>query len=113
MAAALTAKKKPRFASTLHDALTSSNDMETVETIEAEITANDNNIITNKKKGRPSMGKTKRISFLVPEEMYEELELAATLLYKGNKTSYLNALIRQDLEDNKDKYMQLIKLLSR
>lgn len=60
----------------------------------------------SKKGGRPSNGEVKKISLSIPVELYEGVETGAALFFKGNKTAYINALIKKDLEKNLDKYKE-------
>lgn len=59
-----------------------------------------------KKGGRPSNGAVKKISLSVPVELYDGVETGAALFFKGNKTAYINALIKKDLEENLEKYKE-------
>ena len=65
------------------------------------------------KGGRPSAGKVKKMPLSIPEELYDDVEVAATLFYKGNKTAYINALIKKDLEENGEKYKEFKKMIER
>lgn len=56
------------------------------------------------KGGRPSNGEVKKISLSIPVELYDGVETGAALFFKGNKTAYINALIKKDLEENLEKY---------
>lgn len=58
------------------------------------------------KAGRPSNGDVKKISLAIPIDLYEGVETGASLFFKGNKTQYINALIRKDLEENLEKYKE-------
>ena len=58
------------------------------------------------KGGRPSKGDVKKISLAIPIELYEGVETGASLFFKGNKTAYINALIKKDLEENLEKYKE-------
>jgi len=57
-----------------------------------------------KRCGRPSAGEVKRISLAIPMDMVDGIGAAAALFYKGNVTSYINALIKKDLDENMEKY---------
>lgn len=59
-----------------------------------------------KKGGRPSNGEVKKISLSIPVEFYDGVEIGAALFFKGNKTAYINALIKKDLEINLEKYKE-------
>lgn len=59
-----------------------------------------------KKSGRPSNGEVRKISLAIPVELYDGVETGAALFFKGNKTAYINALIRKDLESNLEKYKE-------
>ena len=63
-----------------------------------------------KKIGRPSIGEVKKISVGIAVDLYDGMEMGATLFFKGNKTAYINALIKKDLEENMEKYQQFIIL---
>lgn len=58
------------------------------------------------KGGRPSNGDVKKISLAIPVELMEGVETGATLFFKGNKTAYINALIKKDLQENGEKYRE-------
>lgn len=58
------------------------------------------------KGGRPSNGEVKKISLAIPIELFEGVEIGATLFYKGNKTAYINSLIEKDLRENLEKYKE-------
>ena len=53
--------------------------------------------------GRPSAGRTVKITLAIPEDMISGIDCAA-LLHRGNRTAYINHLIAQDLKDNLGKY---------
>ena len=61
---------------------------------------------TKNKGGRPSNGDVKKISLSIPAELFEGVEIGATLFFKGNKTAYINSLIKKDLEENLEKYKE-------
>lgn len=63
-----------------------------------------------KKAGRPSNGKTKKITLAIPINLYEDMEVGASLFYKGNKTAYINDLIKRDLEKNLEKYREFKRM---
>ena len=63
-------------------------------------------ITPQKKSGRPSNGEVRKISLAIPVELYDGGETGAALFFKGNKTAYINALIRKDLENNLEKYKE-------
>ena len=65
-----------------------------------------------KKAGRPSHGAVKRISLAIPADLYDGVETGATLFFKGNKTAYINALIKKDLDANLDKYNEFKSIAS-
>jgi len=67
-------------------------------------------IISKGKGGRPSNGDVKRISLAIPVEIYEQMEYGATLFHKGNRTAYINALIKKDLDENLEKYKEFQKM---
>ena len=48
-----------------------------------------------KKAGRPSNGETVKISLAVPAELHAGMEAGAALFFKGNKTAYINSLIKK------------------
>lgn len=62
--------------------------------------------VKKKKGGRPSNGDVKKITLAIPTDLYESMEIGATLFFKGNKTAYINALIKKDLDENLDKYKE-------
>ena len=59
-----------------------------------------------KKNGRPSNGEVHKVSLAIPVELYEGVE-SASYFFKGNKTAYINNLIKKDLERNLDKYKEI------
>ena len=61
---------------------------------------------TAKKTGRPSKGEIHKVSLGIPVELYEGVE-SASYFFKGNKTAYINNLIKKDLERNLDKYKEV------
>ena len=61
--------------------------------------------------GRPSTGKTIKVTLAIPEELIDGVE-AASLLHKGNRTAYINSLIRKDLNANLTKYNEFRKMLN-
>lgn len=64
-------------------------------------------IVSEKNKGgRPSKGDVKKISLAIPIELFDGVETGAALFFKGNKTAYINALIKKDLEENLEKYKE-------
>lgn len=66
---------------------------------------------TNEKKaGRPSSGKTVKITLAIPENLMSGIDSAA-LLHKGNRTAYINSLIQKDLNENLTKYEEFHKLI--
>ena len=65
---------------------------------------------TPKKAGRPSKGDRKKITLSIPVELYEEMEIGASLFFKGNKTAYINDLIKRDLEQNLEKYKEFKRM---
>lgn len=66
-----------------------------------------------KKIGRPSNGEMKKMSISISADLYEGLEMGATLFFKGNKTAYINALIKRDLEENLENYRKFRELVAR
>lgn len=63
-----------------------------------------------KKPGRPKKGDVKKVSLSIPMELQEGIETAAGLLFNGNKTEYINSLIKKDLEVNLEKYEEFKKI---
>ena len=61
--------------------------------------------------GRPSTGKTIKVTLAIPEELIDGVE-AASLLHKGNRTAYINSLIRKDLNANLTKYNEFRKMIN-
>ena len=66
---------------------------------------------TDKKAGRPSTGKTVKITLAIPEEYIDGVSSAA-LLHKGNRTAYINSQIKKDLEENLVKYKEFNKMIN-
>ena len=64
-----------------------------------------------KKVGKPSTGKTAKVTLAIPEELISGIE-AASLLHKGNRTAYINSLIRKDLNANLTKYNEFRKMIN-
>ena len=62
------------------------------------------------KGGRPSSGEVKRISLAIPVDLCETVDLGAELFFKGNKTAYINSLIKKDQEENFAKYKSFQEL---
>ena len=93
MAATTTAKKKTSFVN------------EIKATVEPEHEA--------KKGGRPAGGAVKKLSLAIPVELMNGIEAAASLLHNGNKTAYINALIKKDLDDNLEKYQEFQAMRNR
>lgn len=71
----------------------------------------DDTTTQKRKAGRPTNGPVKKISLSIPQELYEGVETGATLFFKGNKTAYINALIKKDLKENGEKYKEFKSLL--
>lgn len=65
---------------------------------------------SEKKAGRPSSGKTVKITLAIPENLMSGIDSAA-LLHKGNRTAYINSLIQKDLNENLTKYEEFHKLI--
>ena len=63
-----------------------------------------------KKAGRPSNGETVKISLAVPAELHAGMEAGAALFFKGNKTAYINSLIKKDLEENLETYNKFLAI---
>ena len=61
--------------------------------------------------GRPSTGKTIRITLAIPEDLLHGID-TASLLHKGNRTAYINSLIKKDLDTNLLKYEEFNKMLN-
>ncbi len=53
-----------------------------------------------------------RTSVAIEADLVDALTAGAGKKYKGNKSAYINALIRADYEANKEAYDELLKLLS-
>jgi hypothetical protein len=64
-----------------------------------------------KKPGRPKGGKVKKIYLSIQEDLYEGMRPGVALLFNGNRTAYINALIRKDLDENADKYREFSNLM--
>lgn len=62
------------------------------------------------KVGRPSKGEVKKITLAIPVELLEDIDVAA-MFHKGNKTAYINNLIKKDLEENLEKYKEFKKMM--
>lgn len=60
--------------------------------------------------GRPKGPDTKKLSLNVPEEYTEYITIAAGIKYKGNISSYINALIKKDIDENGKVYNQIKEL---
>lgn len=82
-------------------------------TFAAEIKATVEPEQEQKKGGRPAGGAVKKISLAIPVELMEGIEAAASLLHNGNKTAYINALIRKDLAENLEKYQEFQAMRNR
>lgn len=68
---------------------------------------------TRKKGGRPSNGDVKKLSVSISADLYKKMEIGAALFFKGNKTAYINALIRKDLQENLEKYKEFQKIVQK
>lgn len=79
--------------------------------INATVTEKKASPAKEKKAGRPSTGKTTKITLAIPEDMMEGID-SASLLHKGNRTAYINSLIRKDLAENLEKYQEFDKLIN-
>ena len=79
-------------------------------TPEPEATEKPEKPAVKNKCGRPSNGEVKKISLAIPVELYEGMETGANLFFKGNKTAYINALIKKDLDENLGKYEEFKEL---
>ncbi len=93
---------RPNFAAAVNETVKS----RPQETIQQETVAT----ASKGKGGRPSNGDVKRISLAIPVEIYEQMEYGATLFHKGNRTAYINALIKKDLDENLEKYKEFQKM---
>lgn len=93
---------RPNFAAAVN---------ETVKPMHREEVKQETPVASTKAKGgRPSNGEVKRITLAIPVELYEQMEYGANLFHKGNKTAYINALIKKDLDDNLEKYKEFQKI---
>ena len=63
--------------------------------------------IENNKVGRPKGVPSTKISLNIPNQYLELVNIAAGLNYKGNTSSYINALIKEDIDKNKNIYEQI------
>ncbi len=77
--------------------------------------SNNIDIITNnepKKVGRPKtkQGEYKTINISVPVGFLEKLKEVKEV-YQGNLTLYINKLIEKDLEENYNKYLEIVNSL--
>ena len=97
-----TKKSKPDFAGAIATSVPSPNQKEhaTAEPAEEKRLA-----------GRPSSGKTVKITLAIPEDLMDGIE-AASLLHKGNRTAYINSLIRKDLNENLAKYTEFSNMIN-
>ena len=66
-----------------------------------------------KKPGRPKEKKEedKKMTLAIPLSLYEEMEKGAIPKNKNNATAYILNLIRKDLEENKETYMEVWKAM--
>ena len=71
-------------------------------TINKNTNAEDNN-----KVGRPKGVPSTKISLNVPNDYLDLVNIAAGLNYKGNTSSYINSLIKGDIDKNKALYEQI------
>lgn len=74
---------------------------------------NEDDYKKRKKGGRPSNGDVKKLSVSISADLYKEMEIGAALFFKGNKTAYINALIRKDLQENLEKYKEFQKIVQK
>lgn len=68
--------------------------------------------LEEKKIGRPKGAEVKKMQLSIPIDFYEGVELGA-IFFKGNKTAYINSLIKKDLEQNLEKYKEFKELMER
>ncbi len=98
-----TKKSKPDFAKAIASSVTGPNHKGHSATEPAE---------EKRMAGRPSSGKTIKITLAIPEDLMDGIE-AASLLHKGNRTAYINSLIRKDLGENLAKYTEFSNMINR
>lgn len=64
----------------------------------------------NSKVGRPKGKPSTKISFNVPNEFIELINIAAGLRFKGNTSGYIVSLIEDDINKNSDLYKKIKEL---
>ena len=109
---ALTAtRKKPDFSGTLNSALNNDTVMSAAEPeqSEAPVAAD----VKKNRVGRPSKGEVRKYSIAIDTALVEHIEMCADLFYHGNKTEYINALIRKDKAEHMEEYKQIKDLISK
>ena len=77
------------------------------KTEEMKSNSENTNAEDNNKVGRPKGVPSTKISLNVPNDYLELVNIAAGLNYKGNTSSYINALIKDDVNKNKSLYEQI------
>ena len=98
-----TKKTKPDFARAIATSVAGPNQKEHAAPEPAE---------EKRTAGRPSSGRTIKITLAIPEDLMDGIE-AASLLHKGNRTAYINSLIRKDLSENLTKYTEFRNMINR
>ena len=78
------------------------------DTVEEIIEWNKLNNNNRKKVGRPKVkdGEYKTINIAIPVDILQKMEVAK-LKYGNNMTTYVNAVIKADLDENYDKYLEI------
>ena len=107
--AASTGKKKSKISFTEEINATVNPQGEEAKSAEPKTTETE----SKNKGGRPSNGEVKKLSLSIPVELYDGVETGASLFFKGNKTAYINALIKKDLEENLEKYKEFQAMANR
>lgn len=63
------------------------------------------------KVGRPSAEPYTKMSINVPTECVDLIKTAANIYCKGNVSSYIASLIEKDIEQNKEQYNNVLKMM--
>ncbi len=62
-----------------------------------------------KRRGRPAKP-TVKASITIEEDLTDIVDAAASLRFKGNRSAYINSLIRKDFAENADVYNSFLSL---
>ena len=74
----------------------------------------EHDVPTNKRKrGRPvTRNGIKPLSVHLSTDLYDDVEAAALILFKGNKNAYITSLIEKDVESNRETIIQFKEFMN-